>query len=153
MADPFTVTRTSHPDSPQRWQSAYARALTEELMIRPNLYGGGIWTVTSKTRPDLVYGTNGVVCGCKAAETGDPICKHRALYRAVHGTLPQASVTAPVVFIHRRKPAQPIATTDDLAFADGFFDCREGEAHLGQRLAIQFGTFETGSAMVDDDVA
>lgn len=107
--DPYGVSRESHPDSPERWASAYQRALAENLMIRPNLFGGAIWTVTSRSNPDLVYGTDGVRCGCKAGETGDPVCKHRALWRAVHGALPTAPAApaAPVAFIHRRRGTVP----------------------------------------------
>lgn len=87
--DPYTTTRTTHPDSIERWTAAYRRAQDAGLMIRPGLFGSSLWTVTSKTRPDLCYAVSATVCGCAAAEHGDPVCQHRALFRAVTGQLPQ----------------------------------------------------------------
>jgi hypothetical protein len=104
MADPYTITRTSHPDTAERWLAAYQRAQDAGLMIRPGMFGG-LWTVTSKSRPDLCYAVDATHCGCKAAEVGDPVCQHRALFRAVTGSLPVASAPASnITFIHRRTP-------------------------------------------------
>lgn len=103
MADRYEVTPDSHPDSPERWQSAYARALKNELTIRPGLFGTSMWTVSSASNPGLAYATDGDICGCLAAERQDPVCLHRALVRKIEGRLPEIAAPSNVVsFIHRR---------------------------------------------------
>lgn len=110
MTDPFVRTEATHPDSVARWQSAYERAVAAGLMIRPGMFGSPLWTVTSKSRPDLVYAVSATICGCLAAEHGDPVCQHRALFRFVNGTLPSApDVPANVTWIHRRATPRPAA--------------------------------------------
>jgi hypothetical protein len=113
ITDPSIVSRTTHPDSPERWAAAYQRALDAGLMIRPGIFGGP-WTVTSKSRPDLCYAVDAIRCGCMAAEKGDPVCMHRAIFRAVTGTLPHAPAPANVTCIHRRRTA---ATGEPLSVA------------------------------------
>lgn len=108
--DPYTITKVTHPDSSERWNAALDRALAAGLMIRPGLFGG-MWTVTSKSRPDLCYAVDATHCGCAAAEKGDPICMHRALYRYVAGGMaatPKAPSTV-VQFVHRRGEPRPAA--------------------------------------------
>lgn len=92
------------PDTPARWNAAYQRALDNGLMIRPGMFGVGLWTVTSMSRPDLVYAVDATRCGCFAAEFGkDPVCMHRSLYRAVLGIAPFAQANV-IPFPVRTEP-------------------------------------------------
>jgi hypothetical protein len=59
------------PDTPERWTKAYERALDAGLAIRPGLFGLPLWTVTSKSRPDLCHATDGVRCSCPSGERGE----------------------------------------------------------------------------------
>lgn len=78
--------RRVRPATPHRWQSALRRALDEQVQVR-QLVGSGLWIATSGTDATAAYATDGVACDCKAAEFGDPVCKHRAAYWYAMGAL------------------------------------------------------------------
>ncbi len=64
--------------TPERWQAALSRALSNGVEVR-QLAGSGQWIATSSSRPSVAYGTNGIECECEAAMLGgDPVCQHRA---------------------------------------------------------------------------
>ncbi len=72
--------------TPERWQAALKRALEAGVQIR-QLAGSGAWVATSATDPTAAYLVNGQSCECQAAEHGDPVCLHRAMYWNAVGVL------------------------------------------------------------------
>ncbi len=72
--------------TPERWQAALKRALEAGVQIR-QLAGSGAWVATSATDPAVAYLVNAQSCECQAAEHGDPVCLHRAMYWNAVGVL------------------------------------------------------------------
>ena len=77
-------------DSLARWQAALQRALANGLEVF-TVADTGERMVTSASRLDTLYRTDGRRCSCEAALSGDPICQHRAVVRFVLGWLPSAT--------------------------------------------------------------
>jgi hypothetical protein len=70
------------PDTPDRWRQALAVA--EEQGI--GLYAIDGVAIAMGRGPRLrAYRTDGVQCECPRAVSGDPVCPHRALFRAKNG--------------------------------------------------------------------
>ena len=90
-----TAPRTPRVETPARWRAALERAIAagiEPLQIA----GTGEWVVTSATRLGTVYRTDGTRCECAAAQSGNPICQHRAAVRFVLGWGPLPAPPAAV---------------------------------------------------------
>ena len=75
-----------HVNSLERWQAALARAIAAGLEVFV-IDGARERVVTSASRLDTVYRTDGRSCTCAAALAGDPVCQHRAAARACLGWL------------------------------------------------------------------
>lgn len=86
--------RRPHDDTPERWQSALQRALTEHVTVREGSDDEpGLWWASSP-RSAMVYrlvvrGNVVISCQCAAGQGSDPVCKHRAAYYARIGALTQ----------------------------------------------------------------
>jgi hypothetical protein len=77
--------------SPERWQRAASRALTERIQVR-QVNSNGMWVATSGTEATVAYLLEilaGTVrsCSCPAGAFGDPCCKHAARYYLDAGVL------------------------------------------------------------------
>ncbi len=86
-----TMRRTTRQATPERWQRALERALAAGVQVR-QVGSTGQWIATSASDPTAAYKvavTNGVAhgCDCKAAEFGDPVCCHRAMWFHLAGLL------------------------------------------------------------------
>jgi len=77
-------TRRPRTDSAQRWQAALQRAIENGIEVF-RIAGTGEYVVTSATKLDTVYRSDGISCECDAARSGDSICQHRAVVRYVTG--------------------------------------------------------------------
>jgi len=75
-----------HVNSLERWQAALKRAIDAGLEVFI-VAGTNQRVVTSASRLDVVYLTDGRSCTCAAALAGDPVCQHRAAARACLGWL------------------------------------------------------------------
>jgi hypothetical protein len=112
-------TFTRRQATPQRWQAALRRALSDGVQLR-QLSGSGAWIATSGSREDVAYEVDGETCTCEAALLGgDPVCRHRALYWFMAGVLdPEPDPPAPenVVPFRPRNATTPdaAATADKL---------------------------------------
>ena len=73
-------------ESPERWQTALARAFAVGLEVY-RLADTRELVVSSATQFDLLHRTDGERCTCEAARHGDPVCSHRAVARFVRGLL------------------------------------------------------------------
>ncbi len=80
------TTRPARRATHERWQAALRRALAEGIQVR-QLAGSGAWIATSGTDAAAAYLVSGNGCECQAGEYGDPVCKHRAAYWHVLGSL------------------------------------------------------------------
>jgi hypothetical protein len=84
-----TMVTRHRGESPARWQQALTRALDNGIEAF-RIAGTGAFVVTSATKLDTVYRTDGVVCECPAALAGDMVCTHRAVVRTIQGRLDAA---------------------------------------------------------------
>ena len=98
-----SVARRSRVATPERWQKALERALTEGIEVR-QVNSSGMWVANSGTHANVAYVleiVHGVVrsCSCPAGEFGDACCKHAARYYFDAGLLdpepPAAQAAAP----------------------------------------------------------
>lgn len=83
-------TRDIRP-TPERWQAALRRGVAEGIRVRQSA-SSGAWSATSGTDPKVSYdldvqGPIVTGCSCQAAEFGDPVCKHRAVWYYTAGML------------------------------------------------------------------
>lgn len=89
-----------HRATPERWQAALARAIAESLKVFHNEETGRVTVVkytalTGYVNPHI---TDGVRCDCQAGQSGDPVCKHRAMFWHSEGILDlDAATPMPVV--------------------------------------------------------
>ena len=67
-------------DTPARWATALARAKAENITVIQHSHTG-IFFATSAGSLDL-YRVRWYDCECAAGRSGDPVCKHRAAFRA-----------------------------------------------------------------------
>lgn len=91
-------TKPRRTATPARWQAALTRAFLQQIQVR-QVAGSGVWVATSATDPSVAYATDGQDCECQAAQNGDPVCKHRAMFWFLQGALEveQADVVAAAV--------------------------------------------------------
>lgn len=98
-----TAVRRPRVATPERWQRALERALSEGIEVR-QVNSSGMWVANSGTHAGVAYMleiVGGVVrsCSCPAGEFGDPVCKHAARYYFDAGLLdpepPAAPASAP----------------------------------------------------------
>lgn len=77
-----TTTRrtTTRRDTPTRWATAVARAQAEGITVIQHSHSG-VFFATSAGNLDL-YRVRWFDCECAAGRSGDPVCKHRAAFRA-----------------------------------------------------------------------
>lgn len=88
----------------QRWKKAVERAISEGVEVR-QLAGSGAWIATSGSQAGVAYelrvsGNFAWGCECLAGMNGDPVCKHRAAWYLLAGSLdpqPPAAVTLSLV--------------------------------------------------------
>ena len=78
-----------------RWQAALDRAIAANLSYIELMDGDGAWAVGSSQDSERGYLVTSHTCTCAAGRGGDPICKHRALVRALVGLLPLDGVACP----------------------------------------------------------
>ena len=103
------MTTRTRQATPERWQAALGRALSEGVEVR-QVAGSGLWIATSGTDRTVAYtlsvtGTVAHGCECPAGEFGDAVCKHRAAYYYQTGMLdPDPVPPAPAVARPRRSP-------------------------------------------------
>src|SRR5215212_10146801 len=95
--------RGNRQASPERWQRAAQRAITEGISVR-QVNASGMWVGSSGSDGTMAYLleiTGGVVhaCSCPAGDFGDPCCKHAARFYLDAGVLDvvelETSRTAP----------------------------------------------------------
>ncbi len=89
-----TMMRRQRTATPARWQKALTRALDNGIEAF-RIAGTGAFVVTSATKLDTVYRTDGDRCECEAALGCDPVCQHRAVVRFILGWLPEPSPPTP----------------------------------------------------------
>jgi len=89
-----TMIRRQRTASPARWQKALTRATANGIEAF-RIAGTGEFVVTSATKLDTVYRTDGDRCECEAALGCDPVCQHRAVVRFILGWLPEPSPPTP----------------------------------------------------------
>lgn len=102
-----TRTRTS---TPARWIKAAERAVAEGIQIR-QLAGSGAWVASSGSDANAAYEvevTDNIAhgCSCLAGLNDDPVCKHRAAFYLLIGSLsidpepepPGPAAPAPICF-------------------------------------------------------
>src|SRR5215208_7689458 len=75
-------------DSPERWQKALERAMEANLAYIELIAGDGAWAVSSRQDCERGYIATTRTCTCEAGRSGDPVCCHRALVRALTGVMP-----------------------------------------------------------------
>lgn len=80
------VTTVRHVATPARWSAALDRARHEGIQVR-QLAGSGAWIATSGKDASVAYEVTPHTCECHAGQSGDPVCKHRALLRHQLGLL------------------------------------------------------------------
>ena len=101
-------TRRTRQASPERWQKAAQRAVTEGIQIR-QLAGSGAWVANSRSDAAVAYEvevTDNIAhgCSCLAEINDDPVCKHRAAFYILIGALdpfpepPPAAPSLPICF-------------------------------------------------------
>lgn len=102
-----TTIRRPRVATPERWQAALDRAITEGVQVR-QLAGCGAWIATSGTDASVAYevevtGTVAHGCSCLAGLNDDPVCKHRAAFYLAAGVLDPQPPTpaAPLVYTGR----------------------------------------------------
>jgi hypothetical protein len=83
--------RRNRQASPERWQRAAQRAITEGISVR-QVNASGMWVGSSGSDATMAYLleiTGGVVhaCSCPAGDFGDPCCKHAARFYLDAGLL------------------------------------------------------------------
>src|SRR5215207_11587667 len=76
--------RRNRQVSPERWQRAAQRAISEGISVR-QVNASGMWVGSSGSDVTMAYLldiTGGVVhaCSCPAGDFGDPCCKHAARF-------------------------------------------------------------------------
>jgi hypothetical protein len=122
--------RQNRVTSPERWQAALSRALTDNVTVR-QVNANGMWVATSGTDAVMAYlleVTGGIVhsCTCPAGQYNDPVCKHRARWYYDAGLLdldddtpepPPATPAAPVLCWHCQGAGQFVADTRARALA------------------------------------
>ncbi len=82
----ITTRSRNTADTPERWQTALARAVAGGVAVYQE-DSTGMLVVTSATKPGVVYVTDGQTCTCPAGVAGDPVCLHRAAYLHRAGVL------------------------------------------------------------------
>lgn len=101
-----TQTRRNRSDSPARWMKAAERAIDEGVQVR-QLQGTGQWVATSGSDAAVAYevqvaGNVAYGCDCLAGLNNDPVCKHRAAFYLLIGSIeltpePEPPAPAPSV--------------------------------------------------------
>jgi hypothetical protein len=81
-------------ESPERWQKALERAMEANLAYIELIGGDGAWAVSSRQDCERGYIATTRTCTCEAGRGGDPVCCHRALVRALTGTMVVEAETA-----------------------------------------------------------
>jgi hypothetical protein len=74
-------------ESPERWASALQRAMDANLIYIELIAGDGAWAVSSQCDCERGYIATTHTCTCEAGRSGDPVCCHRALARALVGVM------------------------------------------------------------------
>ena len=82
----MSSTFVSRRESMERWQAALRRANDKGVKVY-KLETIGVYVATSGSRSLVCYRTDGASCECAAAQSGDPVCVHRAKYWQVAGML------------------------------------------------------------------
>lgn len=98
------TTQTRRTDSPARWIKAAERAIAEGIRVR-QLQSTGQWVAKSGTDEYLAYevqvtGNVAHGCDCLAGLNGDPVCKHRAAFYLLIGSIdltPEPEPPAPAL--------------------------------------------------------
>src|SRR5215218_6437553 len=85
--------------SPERWQHAAERAITEGIEVR-QVNASGMWVATSGTVAGVAYlleiaGSIVHGCSCPAGSFGDPCCKHAARFYLDAGVLDVVELETP----------------------------------------------------------
>ena len=114
------IRRTVRAATPARWQAALRRALAEGCQLR-QLATSGVAVVTSGTDASLAYVVTGADCECRAAQEGDPVCKHRALYWHRNGVLdpePEPGAPAPAAPADGGEPYAPYVPCDQSGWTE-----------------------------------
>jgi len=91
MVQSHAQARTTRTPSPERWQKAAQRAITEGIEVR-QVNASGMWVANSGTAAGVAYMleiTGEIVhtCTCPAGTFGDPCCKHAARFYLDAGIL------------------------------------------------------------------
>jgi hypothetical protein len=76
MAATISTTRRTRTASPARWQKALKHAFDQGVTVRQ--LQCGVWVATSGADATSAYAVTLHDCECRAAQEGDPVCKHRA---------------------------------------------------------------------------
>ena len=103
-------TRRNRQATPERWQKAAQRAIAEGVRVF-QVAGSGQWVANSGSDPNAAYevavtGNVAHGCTCLAGLNDDPVCKHRAAFYLMIGSLsidpepepPAPAAPAPICF-------------------------------------------------------
>lgn len=82
MVATTTAPRTRRPnvETPARWDAALDRAYAKRIQVWQDAETGDFLALSSDATK--VYTVRWYTCTCQAAEAGDPVCQHRAMFRA-----------------------------------------------------------------------
>lgn len=75
-----TTTRRPNADTPARWDAALDRARVKNIQVWQDRETGDFLALSSDATK--LYTVRWYDCTCAAAEAGDPVCVHRAMFRA-----------------------------------------------------------------------
>lgn len=130
-------TRTRHA-TPARWQAALQRAMVANLAYMELTGTDGAWAISSTRDDERGYLATTHTCTCQAALSGDEVCLHRALVRALTGTMPEPERVTFSGDANRQE-----VRVDGLVYGDAVADAFGGWVLLQGRFphAKQRGTF------------
>ena len=74
-----TTTRRPNKDTAARWDAALDRAHVKRVQVWQDRTTGDFLALSSDATK--VYTVRWYTCTCAAAEAGDPVCTHRAMFR------------------------------------------------------------------------
>lgn len=124
--------------TPARWQAALQRAMAANCAYMQLEGAGGAWAISSTQDDERGYLATTHTCTCQAALSGDEVCLHRALVRALTGTMPEP---ARVTFSGDTDRQE--VRVDGMVYGDAIADAFGGWMLLQGRFphARQRGTF------------